>query len=170
MKIPPYETFPVLSDERILLRQIVPSEIMNIIEISFYDAKKASSEAEALQMLEKINQDYLKGESIHWGIVDKLINTLVGTCGFYRGFKNGSGELGCVLLPQYQGFGFMTKAMQLAMGFGKNNIGLKKIIAITSHQNEKAIKLLDRLGFTESQKEDQDEKYYEYKMEPILYK
>lgn len=30
--------------------------------------------------------------------------------GYYRGFENASGELGCVLLPQFRGQGFMTSA------------------------------------------------------------
>ena len=72
MNKPPYESFPSVSDEKILLRQINSAEIKDIIEISFYDAKKASSESKALQMLEKINHDYFNGESIHWGIIDKL--------------------------------------------------------------------------------------------------
>lgn len=148
MNKPPYESFPSASDERILLRQINPAEINDIIEISFYDAKNATSESEALQMLEEINQDYLKGESIHWGIIDKSTNKIVGTCGFYRGFENACGELGCVLLPQYQGLGYMAQAMQLAIEFGIKKIGLNKIIAITSHQNIKAINLFNRLGFS----------------------
>ena len=153
MNKPPYESFPSVSDEKILLRQINPAEIKDIIEISFYDAKKASTVMEALQMLEKINQDYLNGESIHWGIIDKLTKKIVGTCGYYRGFNNGVGELGCVLLPQYQGVGFMTQAMQLAINFGINDIGLKKIIAITSPQNIKAMSLFDRLGFSKKHNE-----------------
>lgn len=161
MNKPPYESFPTVSDERILLRQINPAEIKDIIEISFYDAKKASSESEALQMLEKISKDYLNGESIHWGIIDKSNNKIVGTCGYYRGFDNACGELGCVLLPQYQGVGFMTHAMQLSIEFGIIRIGLDKIIAITSHRNIKAMNLFDRLGFSKTN-EVGDTVHYEY--------
>lgn len=159
MNKPPYESFPSVSGERIILRQINPAEIEDIIEISFYDAKQASTVMEALQMLERINHDYLNGESIHWGIIDKLTKKIVGTCGYYRGFNNGVGELGCVLLPQYQGVGFMIQAMQLAINFGINDIGLKKIIAITSPQNIKAMSLFDRLGFSKMYNEDDTVQY-----------
>ncbi len=37
--------------------------------------------------------------------------------------------------------------MLLAIDFGINNIGLKRIRAITTKQNERAIKLLERLNF-----------------------
>lgn len=98
-------------------------------------------------MNSKINKDYDAGNSFHWGIVDNQSNKIVGTCGYYRGFDKGEGELGCVLLLQYRGQGFMTSAMLLAIDFGIKNIGLKRIWAITSQQNEKAIKLLERIDF-----------------------
>lgn len=41
----------------------------------------------------------------------------------------------------------MTIAMKLAIEFGFNEIGLTKIIAITSKQNYDALKLLERLNF-----------------------
>ena len=41
----------------------------------------------------------------------------------------------------------MTSAMLLAIDFGLNVIGLKRIMAITSQQNEKVIGLLERFGF-----------------------
>lgn len=41
----------------------------------------------------------------------------------------------------------MTSALLLAIEFGIKNIRLNRIRAITSEQNEKAIKLLERLNF-----------------------
>ncbi|ESU19009.1 GCN5-related N-acetyltransferase [Flavobacterium cauense R2A-7] len=144
---PPYSTFPTVSNEKILLRQIQNSDINDLIEISYYDAIQATTLEQAIEMNSKINADYDKGDSIHWGIIDNQSNKIVGTCGFYRGFNKDEGELGCVLLPQYRGQGFMTSAMLLAIDFGLNDIGLKRIMAITSQQNQKAIRLLERVGF-----------------------
>lgn len=147
MNLPPYDQFPRISDEKIVLRQIQYSDIPEIIEISFYDAIQATTLSQAIEMQEKINEDYTNGNSIHWGIVDKLTNKIVGTCGYYRGLDKGEGELGCVLLPHHQGKGYMTFAMLLAIEFGLKNIGLKRIWAATSKQNEKAIKLIEKLNF-----------------------
>lgn len=61
--------------------------------------------------------------------------------------KKGVGELGCVLKSKFRGQGYMTIAMKLAIEFGFNEIGLTKIIAITSKQNYDALKLLERLNF-----------------------
>lgn len=147
MKKPPYSVFPDITGGKILLRQIITADIKDIVEISFYDAVQATTIQQATEMQAKINTDYLDGNSIHWGIADKLTNKIVGTCGYYRGLDKGAGELGCVLLSQYRGQGYMTAAMLLAIEFGLSNIGLNRIWAITSQHNKDAIKLLERVNF-----------------------
>ena len=147
MKLPPYETFPTLEADGLLLRSIQYADISNIVEISIYDGIQATSVEQAAAMQGKIDQDYQNGHSIHWGIVEKTSGRIVGTCGYYRGLDNGEGELGCVLLPQFRGQGFMTHALSLIIRFGLNHIGLKRIFAITTRQNSKAVQLLERLPF-----------------------
>jgi ribosomal-protein-alanine N-acetyltransferase len=137
------------------------SDIEDLIEISFYDAIQATTLLQATEMQDKINKDYMKGNSIHWGIADNLTNKIIGTCGYYRGLDQETGELGCVLLPQYRGQGFMTSAMLLAIDFGINSIGLKRVWAVTTKQNEKAIKLLEQLNFTKIADLDDNEIEYE---------
>lgn len=147
IKTPLYSNFPVVSNDKITLRQIQNSDVNDIIGISFYDAIQATTLEQAIEMNSKINQDYEDGNSIHWGIFENKTNKIVGTCGYYRGFENGKGELGCVLLPQFRGQGFMSEAMLLAIDFGLKNMNLKKIWAITSQKNQKASQLMERLNF-----------------------
>ncbi len=147
VNLPPYNVFPIVSNDKITLRQIHNSDINDLIEISFYDAIQATTLEQAIEMNSKINKDYTDGNSIHWGIVENNSNKIVGTCGYYRGFENGHGELGCVLLPQFRGKGFMTSAMLLAIKFGLQNMGLIRIWAATSQDNNNAIKLLERINF-----------------------
>lgn len=147
MNLPPFDTYPTVEADQIILRQILPSDISGIVEISFYDAKQARTITEAIEMQARIDRDYLSGNSIHWAIVDKASKKVVGTCGYYRGFDNETGELGCVLLTAFRGQGYMTMALKAAITFGFTHIGLKRIRAITSIQNPKAIQLLHRLGF-----------------------
>lgn len=147
MNLPPYKQYPQTESSDILLREIRSNEVGKIIAISFYNGVKALSSVNTSNMLEKINLDYQSGESIHWGIIDKKTNQIVGTCGYYRGFENGSGELGCILIDQFQGKGFMTKALRLATDFGFESMKLKKVWAATSSENIRAQKLLARVGF-----------------------
>lgn len=147
MKLPPYDVYPSLSSEKISLSEILPSDIKDIIRISFYDSIQATTLQEATEMQTKINKDYSDGNSIHWGISINTTNTIIGSCGYYRGFNNDAGELGCILLPQFRGQGFMTTAMRLAIEFGINDLKLKRIWAVTTKQNNKAVKLLEKLNF-----------------------
>lgn len=146
MNLPPYSIFPNVDNERVLLRQIQPSDIKHLIEISYYNAVQAETETQAREMQDRIDKDYLNGNSIHWGIADKLSDKIVGTCGYYRGFENASGELGCVLLPMFRGKGYMSAAMQLAIDFGLSQLKLQRIWAATNRDNLDAIKLLTRVN------------------------
>jgi ribosomal-protein-alanine N-acetyltransferase len=60
MILPPYEIFPCLGDDKILLRQVEFSELNELIEISFYDQIQAKTLQEAEEMQLKINKDYFE--------------------------------------------------------------------------------------------------------------
>lgn len=165
MNLPPFDIFPLISDSKIRLRKIIASDIHDLLEISYYDAKQAKNLGQATEIQAKIDKDYDDGNSIHWGIEELSTNKIVGTCGYYRGLDKGEGELGCVLLPQFREQGFMTNAMLLAIDFGLKNMELKRIWAITSIQNIQAIKLLERLNFIKLSDLPDDEIEYELKIE-----
>ncbi|GAB2451303.1 N-acetyltransferase [Hymenobacter qilianensis] len=161
MNLPPYTVFPTIAGDNISLREIMPADIKDLVEISFYDSVQAITVQEATEMQAKIDKDYVDGNSIHWGIAHKTTNKIVGTCGYYRGFDKGEGELGCVLLPHYRGQGYMTSAMVLAIQFGLHTIGLKRIWASTSQHNLGAIKLLEKINFIKVANLDGQEVEYE---------
>ena len=162
MKRPPYDKFPKIISDTIVLRQIQAEDIKDLVEISFYDSRPALTVEDATEMQDKINLDYQNGSSIHWGIADKQTNVIMGTLGYYRGFDKGVGELGCVLKPEFRGQGFMTTAIKLAIEFGLNDMGLTKIMAITTKQNIRAIKLLERLNFIKTSDLQDDEMAYQF--------
>lgn len=147
MNLPPYHTFPELTAAGLLLRQIEERDLTAILDISFYDAHPAANLAEASTMLWQITEDYAQGNCLHWGIADAQTNHIMGTVGFYRGFAENTGELGCVLKSAFRGRGIMQSAMELVIKFGLKQIGLQTIIAQTTPQNTPAIKLLERLQF-----------------------
>ena len=154
-KYPPYQKFPTLCSDELVLRKVTDSDAGDLMEISFYDGIQARAPDEAMEMLKKIDGDYLLGNSIHWGIIDVQTSKLVGTCGYYRGFKDNSGELGYILKPSFEGRGYMTKALKQAIEFGLYTIGLQKIIAITEKKNLKSQNILKKLNF--SQEADKDD-------------
>lgn len=168
MNLPPYNKFPEMFSDQIVLREIQSSDIKDIVEISFYDAQPAFTVEKATEIQNYINQDYQKGTSIHWGIADGQTNVIMGTLGFYRGFEKGVGELGCVLKSEFQGKGLMTAAMKLVIEFGFHNMELKKIIAITTKQNINALKLLERINFKKARVLHDNEVEFEITLKAII--
>lgn len=144
------------------MRQVKADDIKDLVEISFYDGLPALTVEDAQEMQDKINANYQNGNSIHWGIAEKNTNVIMGTLGYYRALDKSVGELGCVLKSEFRRQGIMTEAIKLAFDFGFMHIGLKKIIAITTKQNNKAIKLLGRLNFTKTSELPDDEIEYQF--------
>lgn len=147
MNIPPFNTFPQLKTEKLLLREVLRTDIPNLLEILTYDGKTAETLEEGIEIINRIHQNYLDGNSINWGIEDLKTRQLIGFIGYYRGFENGIGELGFILKSEFRGLGFMSPALALATEFGLNQMQLKQVIAFTKPDNEKAIMVLKRNQF-----------------------
>ncbi len=142
-----FKAFPVLTSDRLVLREILEDDAPSIVDISFYDAKAAKNEREAKAMLRKINADVARGESIHWGVTLKTGGGVIGTCGFYRGFGEHRGEIGYVLKEAYRGQGIMTEALEQVIGYGFEHLALCEIIAYTDEDNVKSAGVLIRSNF-----------------------
>ncbi|MEX2501137.1 MAG: GNAT family N-acetyltransferase [Trueperaceae bacterium] len=77
----------------------------------------------------RARRDQTQGDTVHW--VARLLGDSrpVGTCGFYRGFADGEGEIGYVLLPAHRGRGLMGEAVAAAVAFGFASLGLRAVVA-----------------------------------------
>jgi [ribosomal protein S5]-alanine N-acetyltransferase len=144
-----FPKFPVLANERVLLREVTHYDLASIVDISFYDGIPAKSEAEAAVMLDKIQADYQRGESVHWGICLAGTHEIIGTCTFYGGYPDNVAEIGYVLKESYHGQGVMTEALSLVIDFAFKSMKLSGIIAQTAKENLKSIRVLKILGFSE---------------------
>ena len=161
LNLPPYNSFPVLETDNLLLRQVNLDDVDdNMVEISYFDGVKATDIKGSIEMIEKMHGLYAQGGILHWGIYEKATGALVGSCGYYRGFENGAGELGGILRKPYRNKGLMVPAMNAVIEFAFETIGLQEIFAVTSKENIPAQKLLGKLGFIFQR--DHDEKNLRY--------
>jgi [ribosomal protein S5]-alanine N-acetyltransferase len=103
----------------------------------------------ALAFIEFATQKYSLREEYHLGI--HLQNgELIGVCGLTNiDSVNMKAELGYWIGRDYWGKGYANEAMQLIMYFGFKNLKLNKIYAHVFGSNERSIKLLERLGFSQ---------------------
>ena len=72
----------------------------------------------------------------------------VGMCGLIRRDNLDDVDLGFSLMPEFCGRGYAAEAATAALALARDCFGLKRIVAITSPDNENSIKLLGRLGFS----------------------
>lgn len=56
------------------------------------------------------------------------------------------GELGFTFNPDFGGRGFATEAVNAALGYAFNTMGLHRIFAGVDTRNEKSWKLMERIG------------------------
>jgi ribosomal-protein-alanine N-acetyltransferase len=148
-----------MKNHRLLLREIIEADYPHLIEISFYDGVPAQSVQDAKIMNEKIILDVRAGDSFHWVICDLISGEIFGTCGFYRGFQEQTGEIGYVLKASAQGKGIMGEAVGLMLEFGWKQLKLKSIVAFTTNDNQASINLLKKHHFIQEKSKAEELKF-----------
>jgi RimJ/RimL family protein N-acetyltransferase len=71
----------------------------------------------------------------------------LGICGLIKRESLEDVDLGFAFLPDFWGKGYAYEAAAAAMSYGKNVLGLSRIVAIVSQDNHPSRKLLEKLGF-----------------------
>lgn len=147
----PFASYPEVRSQKILLREITPADVDNVLELTHFNRIRARDREDALDMMQKVRARYDSGESIHWGIQDLNTGEIVGCCGFYRGFPNETGEVGYMMKESFRRSGYMTEAVRLAVQFGFEQLQLRKVIAVTAQSNLASQGVLRKNGFVAAQ-------------------
>ena len=71
----------------------------------------------------------------------------VGMCGLIKRDSLDDVDIGFAFLPRARGKGYAREAAAATLAHGRRDFGLKRIVAITSLDNERSIALLESLGF-----------------------
>jgi len=75
----------------------------------------------------------------------KDCNTAIGVCGILKRSPKDDYEIGFGFLPEYYGKGYAYESSQYWLNFARINLNLKRITAITSHDNRASQSLLEKL-------------------------
>lgn len=71
----------------------------------------------------------------------------VGICGLIKRPGLDDIDLGYALLARREGRGYAAEAAAAVLADGESRLGLRRVAAITSLENERSIRLLEKLGF-----------------------
>jgi [ribosomal protein S5]-alanine N-acetyltransferase len=151
----PVTPFPQLYTSRLCLRSLKRSDEAAIFALRsnetvnrYLDREPARSPEDAGIFIEKINQVISAGTGIYWAIALQNEDRLIGTISYFNiTEENTIAEIGYELLPDYHGKGFMQEALTAVLGYGFNNMQLKKVIACTDPHNQPSMHLLEKNGF-----------------------
>lgn len=70
----------------------------------------------------------------------------VGICGLVKRETLPDVDIGFAFLPQYGSRGYAFESASATMVHGREVLGLKRIVAITTSDNDRSIRLLERIG------------------------
>ena len=72
----------------------------------------------------------------------------IGICGLLKREDLPEADIGFAFLPDYWGKGFAFESASAVMNDARERLGLKRVLAIVSPDNDASIKLLEKLGMT----------------------
>jgi RimJ/RimL family protein N-acetyltransferase len=78
--------------------------------------------------------------------------TAIGLCGFMTRDYLEHADIGYAILPNYENKGYTTEAAIATLTFGKEELKMKTILAITTADNTSSRRLLDKIGLLEIDK------------------
>ncbi|MBW4085130.1 GNAT family N-acetyltransferase [Paenibacillus sp. S150] len=146
---------PVLAGKRIELRAMEARHAPALYKVwshpqvaSLLAAPPLSSPQAAEQLIALLTQMSREEESLRWSILGPG-GDVIGSCGYNSWQLQGAyrGEIGCELLPDCWGQGYMREALELVLEFGFTVMGLNRIEGLTHPDNVRAERLFQALGF-----------------------
>jgi ribosomal-protein-alanine N-acetyltransferase len=157
-----FTPFPILTTERLTLRQLVIDDEKEIFtlrsdsEINKYlDRQVSNTIDDAKNFINTVNENINKNDSLYWAITLGDRNILVGTiCLFGFSDESGKCEIGYELLANFQRQGIMKEAAEKIIDYAFNTIKVQKIEAFVHRDNQSSIKLLEKFSFRHSNEPD----------------
>jgi len=70
----------------------------------------------------------------------------IGICGLVKREALENPDIGFAFLPKFWGKGYAYESASAVLGFAKDDLGLTRILAITTPDNYSSIKLLEKVG------------------------
>ncbi|WOG30126.1 GNAT family N-acetyltransferase [Endozoicomonas sp. 8E] len=144
----------MLETERLTLREFELSDVEFMYELmnsplyikNIGDRNINSIEDARSFLVSKIISSYKKNGYGLYAVVLKESNQVIGMSGLVRRDNLPSTDIGFGFLPEFMGKGYAYEASERVMKYAKNKLALNPILAITIKENERSIKLLNKLG------------------------
>lgn len=143
-----FATFPVITTERLRLRQLTHADAP-AIKALFSDAQVLEFLVEPpVELIDWLNGHYKNQVAARWGITLDGDDRVIGTVGFHRWDRqNRHADLGYDLMPAYWGRGYATEAARAVVDWCFERLNLHRMQADCTLGNVRSERTILKLGF-----------------------
>ena len=144
----------ILETDRLSLRRLTPADAPFILELvndpSFIrniGDRKVRSLVDAERYIETAAiSSYEKNGFGLWLVSLKETNESIGMCGLIRRATLEDVDIGYAFLPRFWRKGYAVESARAVRDYGRDVVGLKRLVAITDPANEGSIRVLEKIG------------------------
>ena len=145
----------ILETDRTILREVTKDDAEFILDllnqpsfIKYIGDRNVRTSASAAEYIEsRFASSYRQFGFGMWAVELKETGTPIGICGFVKRDSLPDVDIGFAFLPQYCSQGYAFESASDTMKYGRDVLGLKRVVAITSQDNESSGRLLEKIGF-----------------------
>ncbi|HSE28745.1 MAG TPA: GNAT family N-acetyltransferase [Gemmatimonadales bacterium] len=146
---------PTLSTPRLTLRELTPADapfirvLLNDPDfIRFIADRGVRTDDDAVRYIEQGPRAMYARHGMGLMLVAlREEGVPVGICGLLRRDGLDDPDLGFAFLPEHRGKGYAAEAAAATLAWGRDELGLGRVLAITSLDNDASGRLLEKLGF-----------------------
>lgn len=144
----------VIETERLILRLITIEDAPFILELLNDNSWLRFIGDKGVRTLDDAKNYIITGpmdmyEKLGFGlylIERKIDNTPIGMCGLIKRITLEDVDIGFAILSEYQSNGYAYEAAAATIKYGNQQLGLKRIVAITTDNNLSSSSLLKKIG------------------------
>jgi len=145
----------ILETERLILREIDEGDAVFMLDllnqpsfIKYIGDRNVRNLEQSREFIEsRYRASYRNNGYGLYAVELKEDHTPIGICGFVRRDTLPDADIGFAFLPQYERRGYAFESASATMEYGRKVLGLNRVLAITSVDNEASGRLLGKLGF-----------------------
>lgn len=144
----------ILETDRLILRRFTEADSAFILELLNEPSWKRYIGDRGIDSLEAARH-YIETGPIAsyeqhgfglYAIEQKVDSTRVGMCGLTKREGLDDVDIGFAILSRFEGQGFASEAAAATLEYSRDTLGLTRVVAITSIDNDRSARLLERLG------------------------
>jgi [ribosomal protein S5]-alanine N-acetyltransferase len=144
----------ILETERLTLRQLSPDDAELILELLNEPSFLQYIGDRGVRTLADARQYILDGPAASYArfgfglyrVALKETDVPIGMCGLLKRDSLEDVDIGFAFFPRFWSKGYAVESASAVMAYGREVLGLERIVAVTAPDNEASIRVLGKLG------------------------